>query len=144
MSKKNPLAFFYWLAVWSCNFIHCKYNFFFFQNVSLSKIAFYWKELHYITHSRNCYQWVMIVKGCVILKEHYCPARNHTTLHDHVLLVTFSIVLRLCHLILKVKMWTLVLFLRMISATERKVAWSKDAFSDPWNENNNKKPVNIT
>ena len=26
------------------------------------------------------------------LKEHYCPARNHTTLHDHVLLVTFSTV----------------------------------------------------
>ena len=24
------------------------------------------------------------------LKEHYCPARNHTTLHDHVLLVTCS------------------------------------------------------
>ena len=24
------------------------------------------------------------------LKEHYCSARNHTTLHDHVLLVTFS------------------------------------------------------
>ena len=23
------------------------------------------------------------------LKEHYCPARNHTTLHDPVLLVTF-------------------------------------------------------
>ena len=26
------------------------------------------------------------------LKEHYCPTRNHTTLHDHVLLVTFSTV----------------------------------------------------
>ena len=26
------------------------------------------------------------------LKEHYCPAKNHTTLHDHVQLVTFSIV----------------------------------------------------
>ena len=26
------------------------------------------------------------------LKGHYCPARNHTTLHDHVLLVTFSTV----------------------------------------------------
>ena len=28
------------------------------------------------------------------LKEHHCPARNHTTLHDVVLLVTFSTVLR--------------------------------------------------
>ena len=28
------------------------------------------------------------------LKEHYCPARNHTTLHDHVLLLTFSTVYR--------------------------------------------------
>ena len=26
------------------------------------------------------------------LKEHYCPSRNHTTVHDHVLLVTFSTV----------------------------------------------------
>ena len=26
-------------------------------------------------------------------KEHYCPAKNHTTLHEHVLLVTFSTVL---------------------------------------------------
>ena len=26
------------------------------------------------------------------LKEHFCPAKNHTTLHDHVLLVTFSTV----------------------------------------------------
>ena len=26
------------------------------------------------------------------LKEHYCPARNHTTLHDHVLLKTISTV----------------------------------------------------
>ena len=26
------------------------------------------------------------------LKEYYCPARNHTTFHDHVLLVTFSTV----------------------------------------------------
>ena len=24
------------------------------------------------------------------LKEHYCPARNHTTLHDYVLSLTFS------------------------------------------------------
>ena len=28
------------------------------------------------------------------LKEQYCPARNHTALHDHVLLVTFSTVFK--------------------------------------------------
>ena len=27
------------------------------------------------------------------MKEHYGPARNHTTLHDHALLVTYSTVL---------------------------------------------------
>ena len=31
-------------------------------------------------------------KGAWFLKEQYCPASNHTTLHDHVLLVAFSTV----------------------------------------------------
>ena len=37
-------------------------------------------------------QWSWKVEG--FLKDHYCPARNHTTLHDHVLLITFSTVIR--------------------------------------------------
>ena len=37
----------------------------------------------------------MMVKGCVIFERTLlsCPARNHPTLNDHVLLVTFSTVI---------------------------------------------------
>ena len=45
--------------------------------------------------SRKCTVEIVISeqwswKVAWFLKEHYCPARNHTTLHDHVLLVTFT------------------------------------------------------
>ena len=45
-------------------------------------------------------QWLCNVSW--FLKEHYCPAKSHTTLHDHVLLVTFY----------TVKLWLTIMVIR--------------------------------
>ena len=76
------------LVKWShrfCNFtiFHLASN----QTKSLSSIIYADKRTVEIVISE---QWSW--KVAWLLKEHYCPARNHSTLHDHVLLVTFSTV----------------------------------------------------
>ena len=59
-----------------------------FRHVMLSILASFW--MHFTVEIVISEQWSW--KVAWFLKEHYCPARNHTTLHDHVLLVIFSTV----------------------------------------------------
>ena len=68
-------------------------------------------------------QWSWKVAWC--LKVHYCPAKNHTTLHDHVLLVTFSTVhlqhFRFFFTFINLKVWKLFeRFLRYTKIVSRR------------------------
>ena len=53
-------------------------------------VQYFWTSVRPTVEIVISEQWSW--KVAWFLKEHYCPAKNHTTLHDHVLLVTFSTV----------------------------------------------------